>query len=390
MTITAENSVGEATCTATVTVVENTPPVITTCPAATTATANASCQAGVPNVIGGVTATDNCTPPELLTVTQSPAAGTAVGKGLTTITVTVRDASGNTTTCTTTFTVNDLTPPTISCPANTTATAAIGQLSTVVTFSAPTVADNCPGATVVCSPASGSTFSLGITTVTCTATDASSNQASCTFKVAVSGTLIANGDSFLRSNASDTNEGGNDRLRVQNLGNNRALAKFNLTGIPTTGLQSATLRLNIAGNASLWGLNGRPVNAHRLLIDWTEGNGINDLIGFLLGFRGTGEGVTWDCAKDTNIANFTSNCSSGWNGGTFAAATSPSSIHTSGQTGSVSWNVTADVQAGATYGWLIKKENESQTGEVRYYSREGAILAGNTSLAPRLVLVYQP
>ena len=43
----------------------------------------------------------------------------------------------------------------------------------------------CGGLVVVCSPASGSTFPLGATTVTCTATDASTNSSACTFTVTV-------------------------------------------------------------------------------------------------------------------------------------------------------------------------------------------------------------
>lgn len=168
------------------------------------------------------------------------------------------------------------------------------------------------------------------------------------------------------------------------------LASFNLSGISTTGLQSATLVLNIAENSNNWG-SGRAVDAHRLLADWTEGNGRNDvMVGGGPGFRGTGEGVTWKCAKDTNINNQNDDCTAPWNGGTFAAATAASNLHTNNQTGDVTWDVTADLQAGANYGWLIKKQAERQNGQVRYYSREGAALAGNASLAPRLVLVYQP
>ena len=53
----------------------------------------------------------------------------------------------------------------------------------VVTFAAPLIADNFPGVTAVCCPASGSCFPVGATTVTCTATDASGNTASCQFTV---------------------------------------------------------------------------------------------------------------------------------------------------------------------------------------------------------------
>jgi hypothetical protein len=57
--------------------------------------------------------------------------------------------------------------------------------SGVVTYVTPTATDNCPGVTVACVPASGSVFPLGTTTVTCTATDASGNTATCSFSVRV-------------------------------------------------------------------------------------------------------------------------------------------------------------------------------------------------------------
>jgi len=37
---------------------------------------NANCLAGVPNVLPAIVASDNCTPANLLTMSQSPAAGT--------------------------------------------------------------------------------------------------------------------------------------------------------------------------------------------------------------------------------------------------------------------------------------------------------------------------
>jgi HYR domain len=87
-----------------------------------------------------------------------------------------------------TVTVVDTQAPTITCPANVTAVAASQcppALTKVVTFPAPTASDNCSGVSVVCSPASGSVFSVGNTTVTCTATDASNNSAQCSFVVSV-------------------------------------------------------------------------------------------------------------------------------------------------------------------------------------------------------------
>ena len=203
-------------------------------------------------------------------------------------------------------------------------------------------------------------------------------------------TLIAVKDSFLRQGADDKNEGANERLRIQSSGNNRALIGFDLSAIETEGLESAMLVLTIAENSDNWGNQGRVVEAHRLLEHWTEGNGRNDLmVGGGPGTRGSGEGVTWRCASDADISNHRADCEIKWNGGNFAPATGGGSLHQNGQTGEVMWDVTADVMAGAGFGWLIKKREEGQAGQVRYYSREGAQAAGDMNLAPKLILVYR-
>src|SRR5439155_15125403 len=89
----------------------------------TSASAGANCQAAVPNILSGVTGNDNCSSAGAITLSQSPAAGTLVGLGPHTITVTATDVAGNSATCTTTFTVTDNTPPTVTCPAATSASA---------------------------------------------------------------------------------------------------------------------------------------------------------------------------------------------------------------------------------------------------------------------------
>lgn len=81
------------------------------------------------------------------------------------------------------LTVKDIEPPRIVCPAGVTAGAANGA-SAIVTYPPVTATDNCQ-ATVNCTPPSGATFQLGMTTVNCTATDDSSNTANCAFNVTV-------------------------------------------------------------------------------------------------------------------------------------------------------------------------------------------------------------
>src|SRR5262249_8225146 len=108
--------------------------------------------------------------------------------GTNSIVYTASDALGNTATCTQTITVLDNQSPTVTCPANLVRSTDANHCSAVVSYTSPTVGDNCPNPTATCSPASGSTFVKGITTVTCTATDASSNTATCTFTVTVTDT----------------------------------------------------------------------------------------------------------------------------------------------------------------------------------------------------------
>src|SRR5207245_4635087 len=119
ITVTATDAAGNsASCTTSFIVADNTPPTVT-CPAATTASADATCQGAVPNILSGVTVSDNCSSAGSITLVQSPAAGTMVGLGAHAITATATDAAGNSASCTTSFTVTDNTPPTVTCPAAT-------------------------------------------------------------------------------------------------------------------------------------------------------------------------------------------------------------------------------------------------------------------------------
>ncbi|MDX2042997.1 MAG: HYR domain-containing protein, partial [Acidobacteriota bacterium] len=113
-------------------------------------------------------------------ITCLPASGSFFPLGTTT--VTCNSVAGPS--CNFTVTVNDMQPPTITCPANVFVGTTSG--STTVTFPAPAVGDNCPGIqTPSCTPASGSSFPVGLTTVTCSVNDAANNSASCSFTVTV-------------------------------------------------------------------------------------------------------------------------------------------------------------------------------------------------------------
>jgi hypothetical protein len=105
--------------------------------------------------------------------------------------VTATDGSGGVSSITTAIHY-DPTAPVIQCPTNLVASTCDPN-GTVVNF-AVTATDNCSGpVTIVCTPPSGSVFPVGITTVTCVASDACGNSSQCTFTVTVTvgGSLLA-------------------------------------------------------------------------------------------------------------------------------------------------------------------------------------------------------
>ena len=99
-------------------------------------------------------------------------------------------ASDGTHTATASRTVNvvDTTPPVISCPANIVVTLPPNSSATslAVSYPAVTATDSCSSSvSVASSPASGSLFPVGTTTVNATADDGNGNTASCSFTVTV-------------------------------------------------------------------------------------------------------------------------------------------------------------------------------------------------------------
>ena len=155
------------------------PPVIT-CPAdVSVPAAPGLCSS---NVNFTATSTDNCPGVSVVCV---PPSGSPFPVGVTTVNCTATDAAGNMDMCSLDVTVNDTENPAVTCPADVVVDAAPNQTSAVVNYPAPVTGDNCPGVNVVCVPASGATFHLGVTMVNCTATDASGNTDTCAFNVTV-------------------------------------------------------------------------------------------------------------------------------------------------------------------------------------------------------------
>ncbi len=133
-----------------------------------------------------VSGSDNCT----FSISQTDATGYTSGDlfpvGITTQSYSITDASGNTNTCSFTVTVVDNQNPTITgCPATVNVNTLPSVCSAPASWVAPTASDNCPGVTLTSTALPGSTFAIGTTLVTYTATDASGNTASCNITVIV-------------------------------------------------------------------------------------------------------------------------------------------------------------------------------------------------------------
>jgi len=120
-----------------------------------------------------------------INVVCTPASGATFNVGTNTVTCTATDAASRTGTCSFKVIVTSTAAPTVNCPANITQSVSGTNCSAVVTYTTPTATGCNTPINVVCSPASGSTFSAGATTVTCTATDAASRTGTCSFTVTV-------------------------------------------------------------------------------------------------------------------------------------------------------------------------------------------------------------
>ncbi|MFC1772292.1 HYR domain-containing protein [Pseudomonadota bacterium] len=164
-----------------VTVEDTTKPSLNDVPADITAEATSASGAAASYSLP--TASDDVDPAP--SVSCGPASGSTFPLGSTPVTCVATDASGNSNDASFTVTIQDTTPPTFETLGSiraeaTSASGAVGS------YSMPTASDVVDPAPVVsCSPASGSTFPLGSTSVTCVATDASGNSSDAGFVVTI-------------------------------------------------------------------------------------------------------------------------------------------------------------------------------------------------------------
>jgi hypothetical protein len=127
-------------------------------------------------------ATDNCVG-VVVGTTSDPLSYTA--QGTYTVNWTFDDGNGNSSTATQTVIVYDNVSPVITgCPAN------ITQCGAIATWTPPAANDNCSLASLVSSHNPGSSFPVGTTTVTYTATDNVGNVGTCSFNVTITASPV--------------------------------------------------------------------------------------------------------------------------------------------------------------------------------------------------------
>ena len=171
----------------TITVTDNENPTIVDLPANIAVNNDAGvCGADVTWV--APTSADNCAGSSIAQTAGDSFMEATFPVGATTITYTATDASSNTFSASFTVTVTDNEAPTIdNLPANIAVNTDAGVCGADVTWVEPTSADNCTGSSIAQTAglANGATFPVGATTITYTATDASSNTFSASFTVTV-------------------------------------------------------------------------------------------------------------------------------------------------------------------------------------------------------------
>ncbi len=150
-----------------------------TCPNPAPVNNGVSCDFTLPFYGSMASVLDNCSN---YTIDQTPVQGTIVNPGITSITLVVTDAGGNTDQCTFDLTVLETEAPVITCPSD------ISTCDPFITYLDPVYSDNC-GASLAQTDGTGLTsgmnFPVGVTMLEYTAVDSSGNMQTCTFNVEV-------------------------------------------------------------------------------------------------------------------------------------------------------------------------------------------------------------
>ncbi|GAB3337708.1 hypothetical protein GCM10027429_22480 [Marivirga atlantica] len=169
-----------STCSFNVIVQDVTAPTFTNCPSDIQVVADNNCEASANWSVP--VAADNCD--EQIQIVSSHAPGNKFPLGITEVTYTATDLSGNSTTCTFSVIVEDEDEPVLVSCVEDIVVGADDNCQAVVSWESP-VFNDCSELEITSDIASGSIFELGETVVTYTATDTAGYDASCSFIVNV-------------------------------------------------------------------------------------------------------------------------------------------------------------------------------------------------------------
>jgi flavin reductase (DIM6/NTAB) family NADH-FMN oxidoreductase RutF len=185
-TVTCTTASADFSASLTVHVVDTTAPSVT---APSNVTATTGNPGGTAVTFGAATASDLVD--GSLSAPCSPASGSSFPVGTTTVTCTATDTHGNTGSAsfTVTVTFSDQTAPTFTSVPTPISAEATSSAGAVVSYTITATDDSGIAPAIDCGGhGSGSTFPLGVTTVTCTATDGASNSSTASFTVTVKDT----------------------------------------------------------------------------------------------------------------------------------------------------------------------------------------------------------
>ncbi len=177
-----------STCSFTVTVTEEEPPVIT-CPEDIQVENDSDACSAIVSYDLPI-ASDDCGD-VTITLISGLASGESFPQGFTTVVYEAEDEQGNTATCSFDVEVIDAQGPDFDCPGEIQVPNDPGICGAVYTFDLPQATDNCDGVVTTIQtggPASGTELGIGITTFSFEATDAAGNTSECTYDVVVSDT----------------------------------------------------------------------------------------------------------------------------------------------------------------------------------------------------------
>lgn len=241
-----------STCTATITVLENTAP-IAVCQNISVFL-NASGTVSITGAQLGSGSSDNC---GIADISVNPTSFSCAEIGANSVTVTVTDGSGNTANCSATVTVSDNLAPTALCQNAVVQLDASGNATVAASMINAGSTDNCAITNLAVNPSSFNCSDLGANPVLLTITDGSGNSASCSATVTVEDqiapiaicqdvTVQLDGSGNASVTAAQVNNGSSDNCAVQSLS-----VTPNTFNCATSGPNSVVLTVTDAsGNAS--------------------------------------------------------------------------------------------------------------------------------------------